>query len=335
MSSKPDQNSPRIINAILSGGFGTRLWPLSTPEKPKQFLQLFNRKSLFQHTVLRNSNLVDATMIITNEGHITQAEGQMGELGKEFGHVILEPVARNTAPAIALAALAVDENDILFVTPSDHMIGMFEYERGVERSLQLAKEGYLVTFGIKPKYPETGFGYIEFEGEKVKSFREKPDVVTAQEFLKKGNFYWNSGMFCFKAGVFLEELKKLSPEIYQKSEEAHEAGITKETMAAIPEDSVDYAVFERSDKIRTVAADFEWTDLGNYDALVDYFKNHDEIGPVKEVEGVGNSNTHVLTKKRVLGIGLEDLNVIETNDTILVLQKGNAQKVKELYKQFK
>ncbi|MBL7473758.1 mannose-1-phosphate guanylyltransferase [Robertkochia sediminum] len=335
MPSHSDTTSGNVINAILSGGFGTRLWPLSTPEKPKQFLQLFNDKSLFQHTVLRNSRLVRSTMIITNEGHITQANAQMEELGEQFGHVILEPVARNTAPAICLAALAVDKEDILFVTPSDHMIGEDGYGESVNRAIELAENGFLVTFGIKPVYPETGFGYIEFAGEEVKSFREKPDEATAKRFLEAGNFYWNSGMFCFKAGVFLEEIAKLSPQIYQKCVEAHEKGITEETMGAIPSDSVDYAVFERSDKIRTVPAQFEWTDLGSYDALIGYLEDQVQSSGVSSVSGPGVKNTHAFSKKRVLGVGLEDMNIIETEDTILVLPKGEGQRVKELYQEFK
>ena len=208
---------PNIVNVVLSGGFGTRLWPLSTPENPKQFLKIFNGKSLFQHTVDRNRNLVDQSMILTNAAHYKIGSEQVEEIGYSFNYKVLEPVPRNTAPAITLAALSVGKEDILFVTPSDHMIGdKGIYAKSVNEAIELAKKGFLVTFSIKPTFAETGYGYIEFDGNDVKSFREKPDLETAKEFLDKGNFYWNSGMFCFKAGVYLDEIKKHSPEIYHK-----------------------------------------------------------------------------------------------------------------------
>ncbi|TRZ46037.1 mannose-1-phosphate guanylyltransferase [Robertkochia solimangrovi] len=327
----------KVYHTILSGGFGTRLWPLSRPDHPKQFLKIFNGSSLFQLTVERNTALVDATMILTNNSHIDFAKAQMAELGKEFDKQILEPVPRNTAPAIALAALAVAPEDILFVTPSDHMISDQEaYDRCVNRALELAESDYLVTFSIKPEYPETGYGYIEFDQENVLSFREKPDLKTAKEFLKSGNFYWNSGMFCFKAGVFLNELKLHSPEIYEASVKAHEKGITVETMSAIPEDSVDYAVFEKSTRIKTVPSDFNWQDLGNFDSLVSYFEKCGDLnGICKEVEGVENKNCFALAKKKVLGIGLEDMIVVETENEILILPRKASQKVKEIYQKHK
>ncbi len=328
----------KIVNVILSGGFGTRLWPLSRPEHPKQFLKLFGGKSLFQHTVLRNEHLVDACMILTNENHYKMASEQIQELQKDFDGKVLEPLPRNTAPAITLAALSVNEDDILFVTPSDHMTSNTEaYNQCVRRAIALAKEDYLVTFSIKPEYPETGYGYIEFEEEDVLSFREKPDAKTAKAFVESGNFYWNSGMFCFKAGVFLEEIKKHSPEIYQKSMEAFQNGITPMTMEAIPEESVDYAVFEKSKKIKTVPSNFQWNDLGTFDALVKYFSRQEEedCSSIQKIEGFNVKNSHAISQKKVLGIDFEDLILVETHDTILLLPKGASQKVKSLYIQQK
>ncbi|WP_086476189.1 mannose-1-phosphate guanylyltransferase [Arenibacter amylolyticus] len=324
----------KIVNVILSGGFGTRLWPLSRPEHPKQFLKLFEGKSLFQHTILRNDSLVDACMILTNENHYKMALEQIQELQKNFDEKVLEPLPRNTAPAITLAALAVEEDDILFVTPSDHMTANQEiYEQCVKRAIALAKENYLVTFSIKPEYPETGYGYIEFKDEDVLSFREKPDAKTAKAFVESGNFYWNSGMFCFKAGVFLKEIKKYSLEIYQKSLEAYNKGVTVSTMEAIPEESVDYAVFEKSKKIKTVPSNFQWNDLGTFDSLVDYLTNQDEdnCSAIQKIEGVNVQNSHAISTKKVVGIDLDNLILVETHDTILLLPKGASQKVKEVY----
>lgn len=325
----------KVINVILSGGFGTRLWPLSTPENPKQFLKIFNGKSLFQHTVERNHNLVDKNMILTNATHFKIAAEQVDEIGYFFDHKVLEPVPKNTAPAITLAALSVDKDDILFVTPSDHMIDDKEiYSECVNDAIELANRNFLVTFSIKPTFAETGYGYIEFDGNDVKSFREKPDLKTAKEFLDKGNFYWNSGMFCFKAGVYLDEIKKLSPEIYHKSVDAFNVGINEKTMSEIPEDSVDYAVFEKSGIIKTIPSSFRWNDLGNFDSLINYFTENDfgSNSLVKSIGGVDVDNCSALSNKRVIGVGLNDLNIIETEDTILILPKGEGQLVKEVYK---
>lgn len=323
---------PKLINVILSGGFGTRLWPLSTPENPKQFLKIFNGKSLFQHTVIRNRELVDANMILTNESHYKIASKQLEEIGGQFDYKVLEPVPRNTAPAITLAALSVDRDDVLFVTPSDHMIEDKEvYSKCVNDAVELAKKDFLVTFSIKPSFAETGYGYIEFDGNDVRSFREKPDLRTAKEFLSRGNFYWNSGMFCFKAGVYLDEIKKHSPEIFQKSVEAYGAGIDEKTMSEIPEDSVDYAVFEKSNIIKTIPSSFSWSDLGNFDALIDYLDQC--YGNVENVRGVEVNDCRSYTMKRVYGVGIEGLNIIETVDSIIILKAGQGQKVKEVYKQ--
>lgn len=324
----------KVINVILSGGFGTRLWPLSTPENPKQFLKIFNGKSLFQHTVERNNNLVDQSMILTNAAHYKIATGQVREIGNFFDHEVLEPVPRNTAPAITLAALSVNKDDILFVTPSDHMIDDKEiYSKCVSEAIELAKKDFLVTFAIKPTFAETGYGYIEFDGNDVKSFREKPNAKTAKEFLKNGNFYWNSGMFCFKAGVYLEEIKKHSPEIYHKSVDSFKSGIDEKTMSEIPEDSVDYAVFEKSDIIKTIPSSFRWNDLGNFDALIDYFHttfNHGDSF-VNNVEGIDVSNCSAISNKKVIGIGIVDLILIDTDQFTLILPKGRSQEVKKIY----
>lgn len=328
----------KIINVILSGGSGTRLWPLSRKNKPKQFLQIFGEESLFQHTVKRNQALVDDFLLITNKDQVLQAKDQIKELLFNFSNFIIEPVGRNTAPAIALASFALDSEDILFVTPCDHMISDKEsYKKAVKRAVKLAQENSLVTFGIKPDRPDTGFGYIENKKEDVIGFREKPDLKTAKSFFESGNFLWNSGMFCFKAGVFLEELKKYSSDIFEKSQIAfqtiNDGYIGENEMLAIPDDSIDYAVFEKSKKIKTVPSSFDWTDLGTFDSLIDFFEsNSGKIDCVNEIEGIDTKNSFFVGDKKAFGLGIQDIIIVDTDDYILALKKGNSQDVKKIYR---
>ena len=197
-----------MTNIILCGGSGTRLWPISRTLMPKQFVKLFDDKSLFQLTVERNSIVCDSQFIVSNTEQYFLALDQLEELNKTENKYLLEPVGRNTAPAIALACMALDPDEIVLVTPSDHLVkDEIEYKKVLKKAKDLANENNLVTFGITPTFAETGFGYIEANELDVKAFHEKPDFDTATSYLQAGNYYWNSGMFCFKAGVFLEELK--------------------------------------------------------------------------------------------------------------------------------
>jgi mannose-1-phosphate guanylyltransferase len=329
----------RIVNVVLSGGSGTRLWPLSRESKPKQFLQIFQNKSLFQETLKRNLPFVDGFSIVTNENQIHIAKSQCSELDIELDEQIIESVGRNTAPAIALACMSLDVDDILFVTPSDQMIGDINiYSSKLNRAIELAKQGNLVTFGLKPTSYHTGFGYIENDKEAVQSFREKPNFSLAQEFVDSGNFLWNSGMFCFKAGVFLEELLTYREDIYYTCKKAYahniEGLIPLELMSEIPAESVDYAVFENSSKVKVVPSDFFWTDLGSFDALMDYASNN-KIDKLAKIKGVSVLNSSALSPKKVVGIDVEDLLIVETEDTILVMKKGSSDKVKTLYNNIK
>jgi len=249
---------------------------------------------------------------------------------KEYKNII-EATPRNTAPAIAFAAFAAQAEDILLVTPADHIIeNGEEYKKAIGNAVQLAAENFLVTFGIQPTKPETGYGYIEFKEDKVLSFREKPDKETAEKFLKTGNFLWNSGMFCFKAGIYLEELKKYSPEVYQKSlqawEKAENGTLELETSLQIPAISVDYAVMEKSDKIKVVKADFQWSDMGSFEAVYDYLKEQGQ--PVDE-----NGNMQISTKKFTAFAGLQNCILVETEDANLVLAKESSQDVKQIYQE--
>ena len=258
-----------IYNVILSGGVGSRLWPLSRKSHPKQYLPLFDNKSLFELTIQRNRPIADKLMVIGNRDNDHLSQEVLDKLDVEYLKIV-EAVPRNTAAAIAFAALAVDDDDILIVTPSDHLIEDMEaYQVAMKKAIDLAQNDFIVTFGIHPTRPETGYGYIEHKGDKVLSFREKPNHITAQDFIEQGNFLWNSGMFCFKAKVLLKELKKFEKEIYEQSKIAWEASNNGELDEAlsleIPSNSIDYAVMERSKKIKVVPAKFVWNDLGSFE----------------------------------------------------------------------
>ncbi|MCK9540386.1 mannose-1-phosphate guanylyltransferase/mannose-6-phosphate isomerase [Dokdonella sp.] len=321
-----------MINIILCGGSGTRLWPISRTLMPKQFVKLFDNKSLFQLTVDRNSKVCDSQFVVSNAEQYFLAIDQLEELNKTNNKYLLEPVGRNTAPAIALACMALDKEEIVLVTPSDHLIkNETEYQKVIQRAKELASQDFLVTFGIKPTFAETGFGYIEAVGEDVRAFHEKPDFDTATKYLEAGNYYWNSGMFMFKAGLFLEELKKYSPEIYKASKIAFEnkqlitdnqLRITHELMSAIPEDSIDYAVMEKSSVVKVIPSDIDWSDVGSFDALA------------VELPSDENNNL-ILSNKRVETIDIQDCIIVDTDDALLVCKKGSSQKVKDIVSKLK
>jgi mannose-1-phosphate guanylyltransferase len=337
-----------MTNIILCGGNGTRLWPISRTLMPKQFLKLFHDKSLFQLTLQRNMPTCSQQLIVSNSEQYFIALDQLEELeelNKTQNRYLLEPIGRNTAPAIALACLALDAEEILLVTPSDHLIkNEKEYAKVLEKAKVLAQEDFLVTFGIKPSFAETGFGYIESEGERVKAFHEKPDLQTATKYLEAGNYYWNSGMFCFKAGVFLEELKKYSPEIYELSKQAIAHGsinttsamirIKHEDMIKIPEDSIDYAVMEHSSKVKVIASDIAWSDVGSFDALYDELpKDEDKNTQNKNLVSVDSKNNLIYGSKKIATVDIEDLIIIDTPDALLVSKKGSSQKIKAVVKE--
>lgn len=317
-----------IVHVLLTGGVGSRLWPLSRKQTPKQYLNLFEGKSLFEMTVQRNQTVADQVVIVGNKDNTHLSHRAMVNCGLPYKNIV-EATPRNTAAAIAFAALAVNPEDILIVTPSDHMIsGMSEYEESIKKGIEKAKEGYIVTFGIKPTRPETGYGYIEFENDLVKSFREKPNQDTAEDFIERGNFLWNSGMFCFKAGVFLEELQQYEPKVFDRASEVWKAskdGILDEELSLkIPSISVDYAVMERSKKIRVVPTTFEWSDLGSFEALYDYFLAN---GYPKDDNGNIVIGTEIFTGF----VGLKNTIFVYTKDAFLIVQKEKSQDVKKIY----
>ncbi|GAB3224273.1 mannose-1-phosphate guanylyltransferase [Algoriphagus aestuariicola] len=319
----------RTFNVILSGGVGSRLWPLSRKSKPKQYLPIFEGQTLFQKTVLRNKSFCDELIVVGNSDNYGLSRTDLTNAGINTYSEIIEACPRNTAAAIAFAAFAVDPNEILFVTPSDHLIHADEhYASAVSRAMQLAGEGFIVTFGLKPTKPETGYGYIESDGEDVKSFREKPDLTTALGFLERGNFYWNSGMFCFKAGVYLKELQEFEPEVFLAAKEAYEnseSGKLDYTLSMrIPSISVDYAVMERTNKIKVVPSLFQWSDMGSFESIYEYLE---QTGHPKDELG----NMVIGTSIHTEFTGLTNTILIQTPDAILVLRKENAQEVKKVY----
>ena len=262
-----------IIHVILTGGVGSRLWPLSRKSQPKQYLDIFDGKSLFEMTVARNRNIADKLMVVGNSDNCHLSRKVVEKTNTEYIDIV-ESTPRNTAAAIAFAAFASDPEDILIITPSDHIIdGKETYETAIKEAVEKAKQGHIVTFGIVPTKPETGYGYIERKGDDVISFREKPNQVSARDYIAKGNFLWNSGMFCFKAGVLLDELKAFVPEVYAKSKLVWDANtngnLDLNLSLDIPSISIDYAVMERSKKIKVVSASFSWSDLGSFESVYD------------------------------------------------------------------
>ena len=335
-----------MTNIILCGGSGTRLWPISRTLMPKQFVKLFSNKSLFQLTVERNSKLCKSQFIVSNAEQYFLALDQLEELGKKNNKYLLEPIGRNTAPAIALACMALEYDEIVLVTPSDHLIkDEKEYEKVLKKAKELASDNKLVTFGIKPTFAETGFGYIESVNEfDVKAFYEKPDYETATSYLKAGNYYWNSGMFCFKAGIFLDELEKYSAEIYNQSKNAFDNAskdemirIKHDDMILIPEDSIDYAVMEKSDIVKVIPSNINWSDVGSFDALFEELPK-DKNGNTKNDKhiSIDSKSNLVYGNERVIAtVDVEDLIIIDTGDALLVSKKGSSQKVKKVVEKLK
>jgi len=334
-----------MTNIILCGGSGTRLWPISRTLMPKQFVKLFQDKSLFQLTVERNESLCNQQFIVSNAEQYFLAKDQLDEIDSIENKFLLEPIGRNTAPAIALACLALEPEEIVLVSSSDHLIkNEKNYQKVLTEAQNLAMQDYLVTFGITAEYPEIGYGYIEAEGKNVKAFHEKPNIETAKSYIEAGNFYWNSGIFCFKAGIFLEELQKYSPEIYTTSKTAYENAkndtmlrIAHDDMQAIPEDSIDYAVMEKSTKVKVVASDIDWSDLGSFDALAEEFDKDSEGNSINEnLIAINSKNNFVYGKERLISlVGIDDLIVVDTPDALLISKKGDSQKIKDIVKELK
>ncbi len=339
-----------ILPVIMAGGSGSRLWPLSRELYPKQFLKLTSDFSMLQETVFRLSGLEHAPpLLICNEEHRFIAAEQLRLVKCDHSGIILEPEGRNTAPAIALAALkAIKQNEdpILLVLAADHVIKhKTAFEQAVNTAKPLADAGELVTFGITPDAPETGYGYIKagkLEGEafQVERFVEKPNATLAKAYLDSGEYYWNSGMFLFKASSYLAELERYRPDILTACKLAIESvetdmefiRVNKTAFLECPDDSIDYAVMEKSQRVKMVPMNAGWSDVGSWSALweVSSKDEHDNFTR-GDVLAVDTSHSYLYAENKLIAtVGVEDLIVIETKDAVLVAHKDKVQKVKEI-----
>jgi mannose-1-phosphate guanylyltransferase/mannose-6-phosphate isomerase len=347
-----------LIPVILSGGSGTRLWPLSRKNLPKQFLALSGDATLFQQTVTRIRALGEAAapIVVCSEEHRFLVAEQLRALAVEGASILLEPMPRNTAPAIALAAwqaLATHPDAVLLVLPADHLIGdTASFAEAVGNALPLAEQDWLVTFGIRPEAPETGFGYIQraeaiADGAfRVERFVEKPNATKAREYVEAGNYEWNSGMFLFKASRFLEELQQHAPAMHTACKAAFEAAktdldfvrIDKQAFAASPDNSIDYAVMEKTTRAAVVPVSCAWSDIGSWDAL---WAASERDGDGNRLEGdviaIDSRNCFVRGTERrlVAALGLEDIVIVDTPDAVLVAPRARVQDVKRLVDKIK
>ena len=347
-----NSNKDLVIPTILSGGSGTRLWPLSTDQRPKQFLNLTGSLSMFQLTMerCRQSDLFDIPIIVGSEKHADLAEDQLAEVGSNAQALILEPCARNTAPAIALAALACKSpSALMLVMPSDHLIKNGEaFQEAIKASLPIAKAGWLVTFGVEPNAPETGYGYIE-QGEQIvgsarsfsaKTFVEKPNLENAEKMLEAGGFHWNAGIFLFRADAYLKAMEVYAPEMLDAAtgsmEKARRDGIRiypdRNCFGKAPSDSIDYAIMEKAEKVAVTPMNAEWSDVGSWDSLYEITqKDSDENALTGETVAV-NSNRNLIHAEgaSITTYGVEDLIIVANGDKIMIMKRGDSQHVKRL-----
>lgn len=342
---------------VLAGGTGSRLWPKSRAALPKQFLSLTSDKTMLQNTILRLPiDKMELPLVICNEDHRFLAAEQLRTANIDYESIILEPIGRNTAPAIALAAIkAVEEGDdpVLLILAADHLISDHKaFHLSINKATMLANEGKLVTFGVAPTEAHTGYGYIKAGkllndiGFEVAQFIEKPDFTTAQEYLESGEYYWNSGMFMFKASVYLRELSKHAPEIFTACVNAMTntdkdltfLRIDVDAFAKCPSDSIDYAVMENTSDACMVTLDAGWSDVGSWSSLWETAKNKDEAGNVVIGDAIleGVTNSYINAEQRLISIiGLNDVVVVETKDAVLVANKHRVQDIKNVVNQLK
>lgn len=335
---------------ILAGGNGTRLFPLSRENKPKQFLKIDSDKSLLIETITRFCYLVTYKdiVIVTSVKYINIVKKELSEYNMDDVHVIAEPVSRNTAPAVALAikycltVLNSPKDEVIFISTSDHIIRPKElFNRAVLKAVEFASKGNFVTFGIKPNRAETGFGYIEVGKELedgayiTKAFREKPDILTAKKYLLSGQYYWNSGMFTFMADTYLQEIAKYESMIHKLFQLDYDQMVTK--FFEMPDISIDYAVAEKSDIGVVIPLSLYWSDVGSWDAIYDVFDKDENGNAIKGQAVVINCKNDLFFSKNhvITGIGLDNIVVIENDNVILVARRGETQKVKKIVEKFK
>lgn len=333
---------------ILAGGGGTRLFPLSRDCYPKQFLHVIEDKSLFAQTIERFLGLVEAKdiIIVTNERYIFHVQAELKTINAQEAHIITEPMGKNTAPAIALAqsycqdVLECDNNEILFVSPSDHLIKPIDAFQNLIRNAQDIAKDSVVTLGIKPTKPEIGYGYIEAEknnnlAKKVISFKEKPDLATAKEYITSGNYYWNGGMFMFSIATMQDELIKYMPAIIDITQNGYQYIV--DNFADMPDISIDYAVAEKSQKMMMIPMEnIYWNDIGSFDAIAEVLSDKDKNVFKGDILAENCTDTMIIGDSRLIaGIDLENLMIIDTPDALLVAKKGESQKVKNIVNKLK
>ncbi len=342
-----------IVPVILSGGSGTRLWPMSRPEMPKQLLALTAEETMLQLTAMRAHGEAFATpIVVANARHADHIDDQLKAVGSAPQAVILEPVARNTAPAIALAALAAEGEDALLVMPSDHVIAdVAAFHAAIEAAMPLVAEGWLVTFGIAPDAPETGYGWIKI-GEplshgvhRVARFVEKPVRERAEEMLASGDHAWNGGIFLFRADIFLGELAAHAPGMLTAAQDAMAKARREgariypdaDAFGASPSDSIDYAVMERAERVAVVPVDMGWSDVGSWDAL-HMISERDADGNANRGEVLAIDVRDCLIRSdgiRIAAVGVSDLIVVASGNDVLILPRGRSQEVKKLIEAMK
>ncbi|MEO0327347.1 MAG: mannose-1-phosphate guanylyltransferase/mannose-6-phosphate isomerase [Pseudomonadota bacterium] len=348
----------KLVPIIISGGTGSRLWPLSREQHPKPFIELPDRTTLIGRTYRRCASLrnVDNIITVLNERHYFLARDiySKEDIESVDDFFVLEPAGRNTAPAIAAGLLNIKQRFgsecLALILPADHMItDQNGFEFAIEQARVLAADGIVVTFGIEPEYPETGYGYIECEGDKVIRFTEKPDIETARAYLESGKHLWNSGMFCFRVDVMLEALNRHVPDILASVSQAIENGkvankggealveLDEGSFSQSPSISIDYAIMEKLSDMSCVKAAFGWSDIGSWQSLGNLFDpDNDGNRTFGDTILMDSSNCVVKSGKRVVSLlGVENLVVVDTDDALLVASKANSQKVGAVFDELK
>ncbi len=349
----------KIIPVILSGGSGTRLWPVSRSLNPKQFLDFFGDRSLFQQTAIRvRGNNFSNPIIICNNEHRFVAAEELQRINIHPSSIILEPTGRNTAPAITIAALDVIKNSakkdaVILVMPSDHIIeNEQKFNEAIQKSLSAAEDGFLITFGITPDRPETGYGYIK-QGKKTdfaevflaEEFIEKPKIEIAKKFLEEKKYLWNSGIFMFRASTYLEAIQKFQPDIFINcckaySEANHDLDFIRlnaEYFEKSPNISIDYAVMEKSKKVAVVPISVGWSDVGSWQAISDIApKDKDGNSFIGDVKALKTKDCYINSRRGIVAaIGVKNLIIVTLKDAVLIIDKNNAQDVKEIFELLK
>ena len=333
---------PTLYGVVLAGGVGERLWPLSRQHKPKQFLRVGSNKTLLEQSLDRLAPVVDHSWIVTSQKHVVLVHEYVGNM---IDHVVVEPEGRNTAPAILYSCLQLYKNDpeaVMLFVPADPFIPETDYAKFQDMILRAAlfaqQHNDIVLLGVKPTYPATGYGYIQYEQEaifapifKINQFHEKPSLKLAQNYIKNPSMLWNIGMFCAKVSVFIEQYKRWVPELYNQVEEFMDGVRPYHEVESI---SIDYAIMERSANVYVLPVDFSWCDVGNVDVFMSLHNKFD-VNKSKTIQIDAKSNLVSVPNKLVALIGVDDLCVIETDDALLITKRSQAEKVREIVKELK